>query len=121
MRFVFAKLFYLLIALGFVPLAFSWGRPGWRWVAFSYDAALLIIVCVDARRSRLPAGIRIAREFSGRFAVGAETEVKIHVQNTTARPILLMVKDEYPPQMKLTGMREARLRVEGQTSATLIY
>ncbi len=121
MRFVFAKLFYLLVALGFIPLAFSWGRPGWRWLAFAYDAALLIIVFVDARRSRLPAGISIAREFSGRFAVGAETEVQIHIQNPTAGPILLMVKDEYPPQMKLAGMREARLRVEAQTSARLIY
>src|SRR6266536_1398488 len=121
MRFVFAKLFYLLIALGFIPLAFSWGRPGWRWLAFAYDAALLIIVFVDARRSRLPAGISIAREFSGRFAVGAETEVQIHIQDPTASPILLMVKDEYPPQMKLAGMREARLRVEAQTSARLIY
>src|SRR6266498_338466 len=91
------------------------------WLAFAYDAALLIIVFVDARRSRLPAGISIAREFSGRFAVGAETEVQIHIQNPTAGPILLMVKDEYPPQMKLAGMREARLRVEAQTSARLIY
>src|SRR5205085_12519806 len=37
------------------------------------------------------------------------------------RPITLILKDEYPPQMKLTNLREARLRVEPQTTGTLIY
>jgi len=120
-RFVFAKLFYVLIALGFIPLAFSGGRPGLRWLVLFYDIALLLVVFFDARRSRLAPGISITREFSGRFAVGAETEVQIHIQNPTAAPILLKVKDEYPPQMKLTGLREVRLRVDGQTSASLIY
>jgi len=120
-RFVFTKLFYLLIVLGLIPLAFSAGRPALRWLVLAYDLALLLLVFIDARRSRLPAGVRITREFSGRFAVGAETEVHIQVQNPTARSILLKVKDEYPPQMKLSGMREARLPVAAQTSARLIY
>jgi uncharacterized protein (DUF58 family) len=120
-RFVFTRLFYFLLALGFIPLSLAWGRPWLRWMAFSYDVTLLVVAVIDARRSRLPASIRISRRFSGRFAVGAETEVRVHVQNGSKRPVNLILKDEYPPQMALNGTREARLRVEAQTSATLIY
>jgi len=120
-RFVFTRLFYCLIALGFIPLSLSWGRPWLGLTAFAYDATLLVIAVIDARRSRLPANLHLSRKFSGRFAVGTETEVHLHIQNGSKRPVSLIVKDEYPPQMDLNGAREARLRVEAQTSATLIY
>jgi uncharacterized protein (DUF58 family) len=121
MRFVFSKLFYLLIALGFILLSFSWGRPWLRWIALSYDLTLLFLAVVDARRSKLPAAVRISRVFAGRFAVGAETEVQINVQNSGTRPISLSIKDEYPPQMKLAGLREANLHVDAQSSVALVY
>ena len=121
MRFVFTKLFYLLVALAFVPLSLSWGRPWLRWVALGYNVAMLAVAVVDARRSRLPPGVHISREFGGRFAVGAETEVRIHVQNGSARAITLEVKDEYPPQMTLNGVREGRMQLEAQSTAMLIY
>lgn len=121
MRFVFSKLFYLLIALGFVLLSLSWGRPWLRWVALAYDVALIILAIIDARRSQLPKGVTITREFGGRFAVGAETEVRISVQNARAQSISLVIKDEYPAQMKLSGLREAAVRIEAQTSAALVY
>jgi len=120
-RFVFTRLFYFLVVLAFIPLSLSWGRPWLRWMAFAYDATLLLIAVIVSRRSRLPASLRISRQISGRFAVGAETEVHVDVQNGSKRPVSLIVKDEYPPQMALNGTREARLRVEAQTSATLIY
>ena len=121
MRFVFTKLFYLLIAASFILLSLSWGRPWLRWVAFSYDIALIALAIMDARRSQLPTGVRITREFSGRFAVGAETTVSINVQNAQPHAISLVVKDEFPPQMKLSGLRDAHLRVDGQTSTALVY
>jgi uncharacterized protein (DUF58 family) len=121
MRFVFTKLFYVLLALCFVPLSLSWTRPGLRWATFGYDILLLLAAIIDARVSRLPAGVRIEREFAGRFAVGAETEVHVNVLNHTPRLWTLIVKDEYPPEMKLSGLREARMRVEAQTSAALQY
>lgn len=121
MRFVFTRLLYLLLAIGFIPLSLAWGRPWLRWVTLIYDVVLLTAAIVDARTSRLPAGARITREFSGRFAVGAETEVRVNISNGTPRPLSLMVKDEYPPQMKLSGLREAQMRVEAQSSAALVY
>src|SRR4029079_14481057 len=121
MRFVFTKLFYLLMALGLILLSLSWGRPWLRWAALAYDVALLALAIIDARRSGLPKGVRLTREFNGRFAVGAETEVHVNVQNAQPHALSLIIKDEYPPQMKLSGLREAHLRIEGQASATLVY
>jgi len=121
MRFVFTKLFYALLAFGLIPLSLSWNRPMLRWLTLAYDLALISAAIFDAWNSRLPAPVRIERHFGGRFAVGAETEVRIEIANHTARDISLIVKDEYPPQMKLSGAREARVDVEAQTSAALVY
>jgi uncharacterized protein (DUF58 family) len=121
MRFVFTRLFYLLIAASLIILSLSWGRPRLRWVALAYDVVLIILAIVDARRSQLPKTVRITREFAGRFAVGAETDVSINIQNAGAHAISVVVKDEYPPQMKLSGLREAHITVDAQTSAALVY
>lgn len=121
MRFVFSKMSYILLAVGFVPLSLSWGRPMLRWVALAYDLTLIAVAVFDAWNSKLPAKVGIERHFGGRFAVGAETEVRIEIANHTPRDITLIVKDEYPPQMKLSGAREARLNIEAQTSAALAY
>ncbi|HLN99364.1 MAG TPA: DUF58 domain-containing protein [Pyrinomonadaceae bacterium] len=121
MRFVFTRLFYLLVTAGLILLSFSWGRPWLRWLALMYDIALIVVAIVDARTSHLPEAVHLTREFGGRFAVGAETEVRINVQNAQPYATSLVVKDEYPPQMKLSGLREAHMRVEGQASAALIY
>jgi uncharacterized protein (DUF58 family) len=121
MRFIFTKFFYLLIAASLILLSLSWGRPWLRWVVVAYDIALLALAIIDARRSQLPKGVRITREFSGRFAVGAETNVSINVQNAQPHAISLVIKDEYPPQMRLSGLRGSPMRVDGQTSAALVY
>jgi len=121
LRFVFSKLFYILLAVGFVPLSLSWSRPMLRWATLAYDLALIAAAVFDAWNSKLPEKVRIERHFGGRFAVGAETEVRIEIANHTARDISLIVKDEYPPQLKLSGAREARLNIEAQSTAALVY
>jgi uncharacterized protein (DUF58 family) len=121
MRFVFTKLFYLLLAVGFVPLSLAWGRGWLWWVVLAYDAALFAVAFWDARRSRLPEGVTVEREFGGRFAVGALNEVRVRVTNRTRGAVALAVKDEYPAAMLLEGLREARMRVEAQSSAALVY
>ena len=95
--------------------------PGFVGLRLLTTSRLIVLAIIDARLSQLPKGVRITREFSGRFAVGAENEVHINVQNAQPDAVSLEVKDEYPPQMKLSGLREAHLRVDGQTSAALVY
>jgi uncharacterized protein (DUF58 family) len=122
MRFVFSKLFYVLLALGLVPLSLAWAWPDLRWYTACYDATLLLLAFIDARRSRaLPEGVGVARELMGRFHIGAETEVRVHVSNHTPRAIYLRLKDEYPPELKLSTPRGAALKVEAHTSMTLAY
>jgi len=120
-KFVFSRFFYFLLALGLVFLSLSWTHEWLRWVALGYDMLLLVLALVDARTSRLPPTVRISREFDGRFAVGSETEVRIEVENNTPHALTLDVKDEYPPQMKLNGLRVGKLYVEGQRSMALVY
>ena len=121
MRFVFTRLFYALLLAGLVPLSVSWGRPGLRWVVLAYDAALLLLAFADARMSRLPEGLEILREFGGRFHIGAETEVRVRVNNNTPRRFKLKVKDEYPPELQLLSPREAELEVGPLESQALAY
>jgi uncharacterized protein (DUF58 family) len=121
LRFVFTKFFYLLAALGFVHLAFAWQRPWLAWVAFGYDVLLLMAALVDSQISELPRGFRVSRQFGGRFAMGAETEVRIQIENPSSRPVFLSLKDEYPPQMILKGEREGDVRVPAHGTAALIY
>ena len=121
MRFVFTRLFYLLILFGFLPLSLSWQRPWLRWFALTYDVIILLLAFVDSRLSHLPQGLIIHRTFGGRFEMGAKTEVRIQVENNTDSKAKLQIKDEFPPQMRLTGLREAGLEIEPRTSATLIY
>ena len=90
-------------------------------MALAYNVLLLGAAVAESRFCRLPTGVTIWREFGGRFAMGADTEVKLHIQNASRRPLSLVVKDEYPPQMTLSGLREARMNVEAQSSATLVY
>jgi uncharacterized protein (DUF58 family) len=121
LRFVFTKLFYVLAALALIPLSLSWGRPWLAWVALAYDVLLFAAAVVDARLTHLPPGFVVSREFGSRFAMGAETEVRVQLQNASNRSLSLIVKDEYPPQMTLSGMREGRVDVDAQSTATLIY
>ena len=114
--FVFSKLFYLLAALAFIPLVLSWEYPWLRWVALVYNMLLLGAAIAEARLCKLPSGVTISREFSGRFAMGADTEVRVHIQNASNRSFSLIVKDEYPPQMILGGEREARINEIGRAS-----
>ena len=92
-----------------------------RWVALVYDILVLVVAIIDTRVSHLPEGLEIHREFGGRFEMGAKTEVRIRVQNGSDRLTTLSIKDEFPSQMKLTGLREAKLSVAPHSSATLIY
>jgi len=121
MRFVFTKLFYALLALGFVPLSLSWGRPWLMWLTLLFDAALLLLAFIDSRTSRLPEKLEIVREFGGRFHIGAETEVRVRVSNGTPRSFKLKIKDEYPPELTLTAPREAELSVGPLESKTFVY
>ena len=122
MRFVFSRRFYILLAIGIIPLSLSWNFPILRLATLAYDIILILAALVDYFVSRkLPAGLTIKREFPKRFAIGDETDVKLLVENQTSQDFKLIVKDEFPPELKLHGTREEKFTVEAQTIAEFSY
>src|SRR5436190_12559514 len=122
MRFVFSRRFYVLIALGLVPLSLSWTLSELRYAVFFYDAIVIAVAIVDVLVSRkLPAGLSISRSFDKRFAIGDPNEVILDIENATDRAFHVKIKDEYPAEMKLDERREAEFTVGTQTTAEFTY
>ena len=122
MNFIFSRRFFILLAVGFVPLSLSWNLPALRYAVLIYDAALVALALFDYFASRkLPAELTIVRQFEKRFAIGDETKIKLHIENASARNFRLKIKDEFPPELILSEKREAEINVEAQTTANYIY
>jgi uncharacterized protein (DUF58 family) len=122
MRFVFSRRFYILLALGLIPLSLSWNFPVLRTVVFVFDALLLIAAIVDYFISRrLPEEFTIRREFDRRFAIGDRTEVRLRIENASPKTFRVQIKDEYPPEMRLVGERAAEFTIEGQSFVEVVY
>ena len=116
MPFVFSRLFFILLAIGFVPLSLSWNLPALRYFVLIYDVLLFAFAVFDYYTSRkLPEVLIITRKFSKRFAIGDKTEVRLFIENRSPNTIRFQIKDEFPPEMKLSEPREAKFTVEGQT------
>ncbi len=122
MGFVFSGKFYVLLAFGVVPLSLSWTLPALGYVVLAYDALLIVAAIADYFASRrLLDGFGLAREFSGRFAIGERTRVRILIDNPTAHTFKLRLKDEYPSEMLLEDSREASFTIGGQGTAEFYY
>ena len=121
MHFSLSKYFFIWLAVGFIPLSLSWQIPSLRYIAIAYDLILLILVILDWRISFLPENVIIKRDIKGRFAIDDETEISIRVENQTGRNYKLILKDEFPPELKIRGTRVGELKSEAQTISSLVY
>ncbi len=122
MRFTFSRRFYVLLAIGIIPLSISWEMPVLRWVVFAFDGLLFIAAIIDLLISRkLVLDLRVHRGFDRRFAIGDPVKVTVRVENNTARSFDLRLKDEYPPEMELVDNREAEFVVEPRSAAGYEY
>src|SRR5262245_40379372 len=105
MGMIFTRRFFILFAIGVLPLVFAWGAHGVKWGLVAYDAVLLLLAYVDYRRVEDVSQIEIARHMPRRFMIGEENEVRITVGHRLQRPCTLAIKDEYPPGLELRGER----------------
>lgn len=122
MRFVFSRRFYILLAIGLIPLSLSWNLPFLRTSVFAFDLLLIAAAVVDYFVSRnLPEGFQITREFEKRFAIGDPAKVRLLVNNATNRTFHLRLKDEYPAEMTLDETREASFTIEPRSTAEFFY
>lgn len=122
MRFVFSRLFFILLALGLVPLSVSWQIPFLRTIVIVFDVALVAAALLDYLISRkLPDGVTARREFDKRFAIGEQSEVRLEISNASERDIYFHLKDEYPPTMRLEEKREAEMYLDAHETAAFSY
>ncbi|MCO6511176.1 MAG: DUF58 domain-containing protein [Aridibacter famidurans] len=121
MRFVFSRRFFILFALGLVPLSLSWQMPQLRYAVLAFDLALLAIAIGDYFVSRKADGLSVDRRFAKRFAIGDPNDVTLTVRNDTGRDLPVRIKDEHPPEMKVADSREASFKVIEGTEAEFTY
>ena len=122
MRFVFSRLFFIILAAGLIPLSVSWQVPFLRTVVIVFDIALVGLAFLDYFISRkLPGGATVRREFDRRFAIGDPTEVRVEVTNSSHRDLRMSLKDEYPPELRLDGRREAEMYLDAHEIASFSY
>ncbi|PYT00689.1 MAG: hypothetical protein DMF63_06525 [Acidobacteria bacterium] len=122
MRFVFSRLFFIILAAGLLPLSISWAMPSLRTAVIVFDIALVGLALVDYFISRkLPGGATARREFDRRFAIGDPTEVRVEISNASDRDLRFSLKDEYPAEMRLEGKREAEMFLDAHETASFSY
>lgn len=122
MRFVFARRFYVLLALGLIPLSLSWNFPALRSAVLIFDVLLIIAALIDYSTSRnLSSDFIIERRFERRFAIGDEAQIHLKIENRSALDFHIKIKDEFPPEMILGETREAEFISKAQTSADFYY
>lgn len=121
MPFVFTNTFYLLLALGLVPISMAW--VGWEFmaVAAAYDVVLFAVALVDYAISDGSRGLDVGRVAEERFSLGAENRVAVAATNRARRRLTVRLKDEYPSELRLAGPREATVVVDPGETATFEY
>lgn len=112
MPFVFSNTFFVLLALGLVPISMAW--VGWEFFAVGiiYDAALFAAAGVDVWISERNEALSVDRRHDERFSIGAQNEVEVSARNRTRRRLGVVLKDEYPPAMRRDGARDGRFSIE---------
>ena len=122
MRFVFSRLFFIIVAAGLIPLSVSWQMPFLRTAVIAFDLAVVALALIDYFISRtLPEGVTAHREFDRRFAIGDPTEVRVEISNASGSDLRMSLKDEYPAEMRLEGKREAEMYLEAHETAAFLY
>jgi uncharacterized protein (DUF58 family) len=122
MKFTFSRIFFIFLAIGFIPLSLSWNFPFLRTIVLIYDILFILLALTDWFISRkLPEDLTISREFEKRFAIGDASSIKLHVQNLSPKNFYLHIKDEFPPEMRLEEEREAEFAIDAQSTADFYY
>ena len=122
MRFVFSRRFFVVFAIGLLPLSVSWSLPVLRTLVVAFDFLLVAAAIVDYFASRkLASSLQVRREFDRRFAIGGRSKVTLHVSNSGSASLPLKLKDEFPAEMSLAGRREAEFILDPRTTAEFSY
>jgi uncharacterized protein (DUF58 family) len=117
---IFTRRFFLLLALGIVPLIIFWSWAPMKWLLAIYDLLLIGAAWIDRRRMEAATVLEITRRLPRRLMINAENEVRISVAHRPQRQFTVIVKDEFPPELELRGEREIRLQPQ-RGGVTAVY
>lgn len=130
---IFTRRFFILFALGALPLAAMWttfaSQPKLKWGLIAYDLFLLAVAFLDYRRTERPAQLEVRRIMPRRFMIGEENEVQIHIIlkpiRRKARAVTFTIKDEYPSELELRGQRSLIVKTKrarnGEATGNVSY
>lgn len=102
---IFTWRFFILLALGALPLAVAWEYAALRWSLLAYDVLLLSVAWLDYWRTEAAAELTVERQLPRRLMIGAENEILIKLSHTFSRSVSFTLKDEFPPELELRGAR----------------
>jgi uncharacterized protein (DUF58 family) len=88
----------LLLLIGAALAAGVALAPALIWLALLYLLAVAALVLLDWRLTPPPGDLEVERVCDTRLSLGAENLVTLLIANQSARPLALMVRDEYPHQ-----------------------
>jgi uncharacterized protein (DUF58 family) len=92
----FTNRWFVLAALGVVPILLSMASPGLAAFTLLWDGALLVATLVEYLLLPAPASFEISRQVEQQLSLGAENSVRITVRNPHAWPWRVTVHDEPP-------------------------
>ncbi|MDX2041743.1 MAG: DUF58 domain-containing protein [Acidobacteriota bacterium] len=130
---IFTRRFFILFALGVLPLVAMWTgfavRTNLKWWLLGYDLLLLALAFVDYNLTEKKSQIEVRRVMPRRFMIGEENEVQLHLTVKLAkrrsRAPLFTIKDEFPPELELRGQRlltaKTRRSRSGEVEAMVGY
>ena len=110
---IVSRRFLILFGLGLLPTMLAWqlwpGKEGVTAAAVTlvlYDLALVAASLIDWRRTEDPGEWQVERRLPKRLMVGEESLIDIVVTLPVRRPVRLVIRDEYPPELERRGARE---------------
>ncbi len=112
MPFVFTNAFYVLLALGLVPISMAWAGREFLAFAVVYDVALLAAAAIDYWISDGSRALEVERSTDERYSLGADNPVAVSARNVSRRPLVARLKDEYPSQLRIVGARGATFALD---------
>lgn len=121
---IFTRRFFLLFALGVLPMLAMWttfaAQPKLKWGLIAYDLLLLALAFIDYKRTERNDQLTVTRLMPRRFMIGEENEVQLHLtiksNGRKLRLPIFTIKDEYPSQLELRGQRSLTVKTTHRRS-----
>lgn len=112
----------MLLGAGLIPLSFSGGLPELRLAVFLFDLFLIGLAIGDGLFSRSKInGLSLTRMIPERMPIGEASTVTLQFENRSRSSMTIKVKDEHPPEMKLSEPRESRFILRPAATACFEY